>query len=138
MLNYARYPVLLIVLAVTPTLSFAEQVRFRFIPVDACGTLAQVPAGPDGALGELRRGLGFTPRPYTCKVCFNQMVTVRHPCTCKCLSVPVRLPEGPPRVEQRSDGVAYNYGDYVVRVVFLPDGGVDVIYNSGLFRPLAF
>lgn len=34
-----------------------EQVRFRFVPIDANGSMSQVPAGPNGALGDQSNGL---------------------------------------------------------------------------------
>jgi hypothetical protein len=37
-------------------------------------------------------------------------------------------------MEYRTRRVIYNYGSDTVEVHFLPDGSVDVIYNSGLFR----
>jgi hypothetical protein len=66
------------------------------------------------------------------------MVTFRHPFTGRNVTVPLRLPEGPPRLEHRSDRIVYNYGDYIVEARFLTDGSVDVVYNSGLLRPLSF
>jgi hypothetical protein len=48
------------------------------------------------------------------------------------------LPEGTPRIEHVWRRIVYNYGSYTVAVLFLPDGSVDVIYNSGLLRGLTF
>jgi hypothetical protein len=50
------------------------------------------------------------------------------------VTVPLCLPEGTPRVEHVRDRIVYNYGSYTVEVRFLPDGSVDVLYSSGLFR----
>ncbi len=50
--------------------------------------------------------------------------------------VPVALPEGTPRIEHVGNRVVYNYGTYTVAAAFLPDGSVDVIYDSGFLRPL--
>jgi hypothetical protein len=50
--------------------------------------------------------------------------------------VPLALPEGIPVIEHRNGRVIYNYGTYTVETVFLPDGTVDVVYNSGLLRAL--
>ena len=113
----------------------AEQVRFHFVPVDACGTMRQVAAGPDGAAGESIRGLGLVPRPYPYVVRPNQMVTFRHPYSGRNVTLPIRLPEGQPRHESRYDRVVYNYGDYIVEARFFPDGSADVVYNSGFLRP---
>jgi hypothetical protein len=66
------------------------------------------------------------------------MVTYRHPYSGRSVTVPMRLPEGPPRFERRTDRIIYNYGDYTVEARFLQDGSVDVVYNSGLLRPLRF
>ena len=41
-------------------------------------------------------------------------------------------------MEHRDDRIIYNYNDYYIEVRFLQDGSVDVIYNSGLLRPLPF
>jgi hypothetical protein len=128
----------LAVLAATPTLAAAEQVRYHFAPADACGAMRQVPIGPDGTLGELKRGLGARALPYPYAVRPNQMVTFRHPFTGRNVTVPIRLPDGPPRMEHGADRISYNYGDYVVEARFLPDGSVDVVYNSGFLRPLRF
>ena len=65
----------------------------------------------------------------------NQMVTFRHP-NGRYVTVPIRMPAGTPRLEHRPDRIIYNFGDYTVEARFLPDGSVDVIYNSGLLRPL--
>jgi hypothetical protein len=81
-------------------------------------------------------GLRVLPYPYVIKP--NQMVTFRHPYTGRNVTVPLRLPQGTARMEQRSDRIIYNFGDYTVEARFLPDGSVDVIYNSGLARPLKF
>jgi hypothetical protein len=58
-------------------------------------------------------------------------ITYRHPFTGQCVTVPVALPEGTPRIEHRGCRIIYNYGSYTVEVAFVPDGTVDVIYNSG-------
>ena len=54
------------------------------------------------------------------------------------VTVPLRLPADTPRMEHRADRIIYNYNDYVVEARFLEDGSVDVVYNSGLLRPLPF
>jgi hypothetical protein len=123
-------------LALAPAVR-AEQVRFRFVPgADPNGNLVQVPNGPNGALGERIRGLGLNPEPYPYAVRANQLVTFRHPYTSCNVTVPMRLPEDTPRMEHRSDRVMFNYGSYVVEARFLPDGSVEVVYNSGFLRPL--
>jgi len=131
-----RLSVCLIVAAACATRAGAEQVRFHYVPVNACGTLAQSPAGPNGALGERRTGLGYVPEPFYQTFRPNQMVTIVHPYHGRTVSVPLTLPQSAPRVEHRSDRVVFNYGSYTTEVRFFPDGSVDVIYNSGFLRPL--
>jgi len=139
MLPHARLvvPALLLCCAV-PGRAAAEVVRFRFAPVDMCGTAAQVPIGPGGALGERLIGLGFLPQPYATMPRPNQMVTFRHPYSGQNITVPLTLPAGTPRLEHRSNRIVYNYGSYTVQALFLPDGSVEVTYNSGFLRPLQF
>jgi hypothetical protein len=133
-----RWLSLLLILGATPLWAGAEQVRFHFVPINGGGTMTQVPAGPDGSLGELKRGLGVRPLPYARAVRPTQLVTFRHPFTGRNATVPLNLPAGPPRMEHRSDRIVYNFGDYTVEARFLPDGSVDVVYNSGILRPLPF
>jgi hypothetical protein len=116
--------------------AFAEMVRFRYVPVDACGAMQQVAAGPEGAAGELFRGFGTRPLPYHRTFRPNQMVTFRHPYGGRLVTVPLTLPQGTPRLEHRADRSVFNYGSYTVEVRYFPDGTVDVVYNSGLLRPL--
>jgi hypothetical protein len=66
----------------------------------------------------------------------NQWVSFTHPCTGKCIAVPLALPCGTPRIEHVWHRTVYNYGSYTVEVRFLPDGSVDVMYDSGLLRAL--
>jgi hypothetical protein len=138
MLQHLRWVGMLVLLGLAPSWAAAEQVRYHFVPADACGAMTQVPAGPEGTIGELKRGLGVLALPHPYAVRPNQMVTFRHPYTGRNVTVPLRLPDGPPRLEHRSDRIVYNYGDYTVEARFLRDGSVDVVYNSGLLRPLKF
>jgi hypothetical protein len=138
MFHYLHWFMLMIAMLALPTWARAEQVRYHYVPADACNTMTQVPAGPEGTIGELKRGYGLVPLPYPYGVRPNQMVTFRHAFNGKLVTIPLRLPSGPPRLEQRSDRIIYNYADYIVDVRFLPDGSVDVIYNSGFLRLLRF
>ncbi len=138
MLQQFRWFALALILGATPSWAAAEQVRYRFVPTDACGTTSQKPIGPEGSMGELKLGLGIRILPYPYVVKPNQMVTFRHPYTARNVTVPLRLPQSTARMEHRSDRIIYNFGDYTVEARFLPDGSVDVIYNSGLARPLKF
>ena len=138
MLQYLRWFALVLGLGAMPSMAGAEQVRYHFVPADGCGAMTPVPAGPEGTIGELKRGLGVVPFPYPYAVRPTHMVTFRHAFSGKNVTVPLRLGAGPPRMEHRSDRIIYNYGDYTVEARFLPDGSVDVTYNSGLLRPLSF
>jgi hypothetical protein len=133
-----RWLAIALFLGAAPSWADAEQVRYRFVPTDACGTTTQAPIGPEGSMGELKMGLGWLPQPYPYVIRPNQMVTFRHPYTGRNVTVPLRMPSGTPRMEHRSDRIIYNFGDYFVEARFLPDGAVDVLYNSGLGRPLRF
>ena len=135
MLRQFRWLVMLLIVGAAPSWAAAEQVRYRFAP-DASGNLTQVPIGPEGTMGELRRVLGGRAMPYPYVVRPTQMVTFRHPFSGKNVTVPMRLPESTPRMEHRPDRIIYNYSDYVVEARFQQDGSVDVVYNSGLLRPL--
>jgi hypothetical protein len=129
------FSLLVLFLAVSGSVR-AEQVRFLFVPADASGSMQQVPAGPDGALGEQIVGLGLAPRPYAKMLQPTHMVTFRHPYTGGNVTVPLKLPASTPRMEHRSDRIIYNYGSYTVEARFLRDGAVETRYNSGFLRPL--
>lgn len=66
----------------------------------------------------------------------NIVKSFQHPCTGQTILVPLALPCGTPTIEHVHRRTVYNYGSYTVEVRFLPDGSVDVIYNSGLLRAL--
>jgi hypothetical protein len=123
-------------LTLVPTAGWADSLRFRFVPANTEGALTQVAAGPDGALGELRSGLRATPKPYAGNYQANRMVTFRHPYTSRNVIVPMKLPDSAPRIEHIADRIRLNYGSYYVEARFLPEGGVDVVYNSGYLRTL--
>lgn len=128
----------LVLIAAAPPLADAELVRFHFAPADPCGNTTQVPIGPEGSMGELKRTIVSRPLPCPYTVRPTQMVTFRHPYTARNITIPLRLPDSTPQMEHRSDRIIYNYNTYYVEVHFLPDGSADVIYNSGLLRPLPF
>ncbi len=74
-------------------------------------------------------------KPYACPPPrATQLVSFRHPCTGRTVSVPLALPESTPRMGYTRDRVTYNYGSDTVEVQFLPDGSAYVFYDSGLFR----
>jgi hypothetical protein len=127
-------PTLLLVAAGT---AGAERARFHYAPTGPCGALQLQPAG-DGAAGERAGSFGKArgsvcepPRPTCC-------VTFKHLCTGQDVKVPLALPCDTPVIEHARGRIIYNYGSYTVEVRFLPDGCVDVIYNSGLLRRIAF
>jgi hypothetical protein len=125
-----------LLVAAIPGAVTADSVRFRFVPAADQGLMTQVPAGPGGAIGELRTGVGGNAQPYNGMFRANQMVTFRHPYTSRNVIIPLKLPDSTPRVEHLGDRVRLNYGSYYVEARFQPDGSVDVIYNSGFLRPL--
>src|SRR5262249_39165606 len=102
-----RWLAVALLLAATPAWAVAEQVRYRFVPVDASAKTQQVAAGPDGALGEFKRGPLARSQPYPYTVQPNQMVTFRHPFTGRNVMVPIRLPASTPRMVHRADGIIY-------------------------------
>jgi hypothetical protein len=114
--------------------AFAGRVRFHYAPVDDHGNTTMKP-GQCGGPGERVSWFGFVSEPY-----FNQprpthLATFRHSYTGRAVAVPLTLPESTPRIEHRGrHWLIYNYGSDTVEVHFLPDGSVDVIYDSGLFR----
>lgn len=115
----------------------AEQVRFRYLPTSPDGSTSLY-RGSDGAPGVRRSWYGGAASAYPQEVRATHMVTFRHPYTGQNVSVPITFPDGTPRIEYAGDRIIYNYGAYTVTSRFLSDGTVEVIYNSGLFRPLRF
>ena len=60
----------------------------------------------------------------------NTWLQFRHPYTHSYVTVPVNLPNGIPRIENRGDRIIYNYPGYSVVIHFVRDGSVDVGYQS--------
>src|SRR5262249_45729611 len=122
---------------VTAGTAVAERARFHFVPTGPGGALQLVPAA-DGAAGERAgpfgkaRGSVCEPPQPTCRGTF------KHPYTGQEVIVPLALPDGTPVIQHVWQRIVYDYGSYTVEVRFLPDGGVDVVYNSGLLRRIAF
>jgi hypothetical protein len=65
-------------------------------------------------------------------------VPFKHIYTGQEVRVPLALPDSTPVIEHVRQRIVYNYGSYSVTVRFLPDGGVEVIYSTGLMRAIAF
>lgn len=123
----------IILLSISATADAARG-RFHYVPADSCGTAALKPSGPCGTVGERISVLGT--RPDCCPPPPTCLHTYRHPCTGQTVVVPLALPDDTPVIYHRANRIIYNYGSYAVEVHFLPDGSVDVVYNSGLFRAL--
>jgi hypothetical protein len=119
------------VLLATP-MAEAAAVRFHYVPGDAdsCGTTAMKPA----CEGESMRWFGTFRESCNDHLRPTHIVTFCHAYTGHNVSVPLALPEGTPIMMHGPDRVTFNYGSYAVRVRFLPDGSVDVIYDSGFLR----
>ena len=111
----------------------AARLRYHYVPAGPQGNLNLQPAGPAGPAGE-RLTLFHGWESYDCPPRPNQLVCFRHPCSGQAVQVPLALPDSTPRMEHRRNRVIYNYGSDSVEVHFLPDGSLDVIYNSPLLR----
>jgi hypothetical protein len=112
----------------------AGRVRFHYAPVDDRGNTTLKPGGYGGP-GERISWFGFMSEPYFDQPRPTHLATYRHSYTGRPVAVPLTLPESTPRIEHRGrDRLIYNYGSDTVEIHFLPDGAVDVIYDSGLFR----
>jgi hypothetical protein len=116
----------------------AEVLRFHYSAAQICGNgHTSLKVAPDGATGEYKTwSLSPVTKSYYCPPKATHMVTFRHPHTCQNVTVPLAFPQGTPRLAYQTNAVSFQYTGYVVRVDFLPDGSVDVVYNSGLFRPI--
>jgi hypothetical protein len=127
-----RPAVVVLVLLITGSVASAARLRFHYGPADGICDGSCKPTAALNVTGE-RISLFGSPR----EACGDRLprpacfITYRHACTGQLVTVPVALPEGTPRIEHRWGRLIYNYGSYTVEVVFVPDGTVDVIYNSG-------
>jgi hypothetical protein len=110
----------------------AAVVRYHYLPAGSNGTITLQPAN-DGA-GERVRWFGTVREPYRGALRPTHVVTFRHPYTGRNVSVPLTLPEGTPNIQHTPNRITFNYGSYTVGALFLSDGSVDIIYNSGLLR----
>jgi hypothetical protein len=119
-------------LLATPRPAAAERVRFHFVPAAQGPATTLQPAGT----GERVSWFGTVREPYNSPQRPTHVVTFRHAYSGQLVSVPMTLPEGTPRIEYRANRIIYNYGSYTVQAVFLQDGSVDVVYDSGFLRPL--
>jgi hypothetical protein len=108
----------------------AAAVRFHYVPVDSCPTTTMKPAG----LGERTRWFGMVREPCADSLRPNHVVTFCHPCTGRTVAVPIAFPEGTPTILHGPNRLTFDYGSYAIRVLFLSDGAVDVVYDSGFLR----
>ncbi|MCS6852543.1 MAG: hypothetical protein NZ700_15400 [Gemmataceae bacterium] len=122
--------------AAAPSAAQAAQARFRYVPVDAQGNTTLQPFANPQAPGELTTWFGLVRQPYPRQPRPTRLMTYQHPFSGRSITVPLALPEGTPIIQRGPTRIAYNYGSYVVAVQFLPDGSVDVVYNSGWLRGL--
>ena len=119
----------------------AERVRFHYAPNMVTANAPMTPGAPGlpgappgpgtpSVVGERVSAFGGT-EPVPCQLRPTQIVTFRHYYSGQMVSVPLRLPQDIPLVQHRANRTIFNYGSYSVETVFLPDGSVDVVYNTG-------
>jgi hypothetical protein len=130
--SWPRLLVLVGLCALGAGVAQAAAVRFHYVPTDSGAYTTMKPA--EDGVGERRRWFGAVREPYNCPLRPNHVVTFCHPYTHSNVSVPLALPEGTPNIMHGPDRITFNYGSYAVRVRFLPDGSVDVVYDSGFLR----
>jgi hypothetical protein len=121
-----------VLLGLVPT-ALAARWQFHYVPADASPYTALKPAGV-GYAGEGMSWTGAAREPCRAQSRPNFVAPFCHPWTGQTVWVPLALPEGTPRVEHVGARVVYNYGSYTVSVQFLPDGSVEVAYDSGFLR----
>jgi hypothetical protein len=126
------YALALAALLVGAGLADAAVARYHYVPNGPNRAMTYTPSAPDS--GEWWSILGSRPdanppRPTV-------MMTYSHPVSGMTVAVPLALPPGTPTIYHRSNRIIYNYSGYTVQVQFLPDGSIDVIYNSGFLRGL--
>ncbi|GIW78490.1 MAG: hypothetical protein KatS3mg105_0297 [Gemmatales bacterium] len=110
--------------ASTAQTSSAAIARYRYVP-DETGQLRFQSGERVSVLG--RCILTQPPQP----TCWQRFC---HAFTNQWICVPLALPEGVPQIFHRRDRIIYDYSTYTVQVVFVADGSVMVVYNSGLLR----
>jgi hypothetical protein len=136
----ARHPLLpfALILAfwcIAATAGRADVVRYHYTPTGPGGQLVLQPTA-EGAPGEWRPWAFATRRSgYNREPKANRVVTYVHPSTGRQVNVPIAFPEGTPTVMSETGAITYAYTLYTIRVEFLVNGSVDVVYNSGIGRP---
>jgi len=111
----------------------AARVRYHFTPVDANGATTLRPGDVSGygrrlTIPGFERPMPGPPPGMTF------LMTYWHPLSSRRITVPVTFPDGTPTIQHGRDWIMYDYGSYSVRIRFLADGSVDVIYDNGLLR----
>jgi hypothetical protein len=71
----------------------------------------------------------FSPNPQPQPPPPTHWLPFRHPYTHAYVIVPAALPDGMPRIEQRTDRIIYDYGTGSVVFHFVRDGFVNVSYH---------
>jgi len=99
------------VLWITHGTASAEIVRFRYVPRDACGNTALVPAVP-GTTGERQSWVGGPIEPFYRTIQPTHIVTFVHAYTGQKINVPFTFPQGTAWLEHRPNRIIYNYGTY--------------------------
>jgi hypothetical protein len=114
----------------------AAQARFHYLPSGNQGPMVLAAPSPCAAPGEMSTWFGSVRQPIVGPPRPTHFLSFRHAFTGCLVTVPLALPQGTPNIQYQARRVVYNYGSYTVSVLFLADGSVDVIYNSGLMRDL--
>jgi hypothetical protein len=113
--------------------SRADLIRIHFGPADASGMVA-----PPPATAEYVSRFGTLTTPIQPKIRPTHISKFIHPYTGRQVQVPITFPpDSTPLILYRNNRIIFNYGTYTIEVVFLPDGSVDVVYNSGFLRPIS-
>jgi hypothetical protein len=104
----------------------ADDSTFRYVQPSGSRTMLFTPRSSFAFIGGQVYDL---PSPTAQPPIPNQVLSFRHPYTHAYMSVPVALPNGAPKVEQRSDRLIYDYGFVAVVIHFVRDGSVNVSYD---------
>jgi hypothetical protein len=131
MLGRFRWPVVFAVLfGATGEVAEAAAVRFHYVPADSGATVTMKPTG----LGERTRWFGMVREICNDPLRPNCVVNFHNPCTGRTVAIPIAFPDGTPTILHGPNRLTYDYGSYAIRVLFFPDGSVDVVYDSGFLR----
>jgi len=126
-MSFARSAIALAGLLFLAGTAPAAVVRYHYVS-DPAGHLTLAPAGAV-------KITIFGTQPYNCPPHITCNVAFCHDCTGRMVTVPLGLPIGQtPKIMHRDNRYIYDYSGYSIQVIFLPDGNIDVAYNSGFFR----